>query len=144
MIRLSRRCRYAIAAVTYLAKHAGNDPLMAGALAEACDLPEAYLSKVLQRLVRAGVVTSRRGRQGGYVLRKPAARTTLLEIIEAMECPARQWQRIDRHVAPTPQIRQRVAASFHDAAKHMEAVFSRVSVKQLIADKRVTSRTAAK
>jgi Rrf2 family protein len=49
-----------------------------------------HLSKVLQRLVRAGLVTSRRGARGGFSLARPAGAITLLDIWSALEGPAEE------------------------------------------------------
>jgi len=48
-------------------------------------VPRAYLSKVLQSLVRAGVVHSQRGIGGGMTLSKPADELTILEVVNAVE-----------------------------------------------------------
>lgn len=144
MIRLPKRCQYAIAAVTFMAKHATGVPLMVGTLAEACDLPETYLSKILQQLAQAGVVASRRGRRGGYMLRKSPAKTTLLEIIEAMEGPVRQWQQVGSAAVPASRIERQLVMPLRDVAKYMEAVFGRVSVRQLIADKSTRRRCSVR
>jgi Rrf2 family protein len=51
---------------------------------------ETHLSKVLQQLVRVGLLTSKRGPSGGYALAKPAGEISLLDIYEALEGPFRQ------------------------------------------------------
>jgi len=49
------------------------------------DAPRAFLSKVFTRLSRAGIVTSLRGRFGGYTLAREAERITLREVVEAVD-----------------------------------------------------------
>ena len=56
-------------------------------IARACGIPEEYLLKILQQLARARVLRSERGRAGGFLLRKTPSRTTLLEIVEAIQGP---------------------------------------------------------
>jgi Rrf2 family transcriptional regulator, nitric oxide-sensitive transcriptional repressor len=54
-------------------------------VAEATRVPRAYLSKVLQCLGRAKLVHAQRGLGGGMTLTKPAARITILEVVNAVE-----------------------------------------------------------
>ena len=63
--------------------------LSAGDLAEALGASEAHLSKVLRRLVKAGVLRSVRGAGGGYQLGGRGGESTLLKVYEAMEGPLR-------------------------------------------------------
>jgi Rrf2 family protein len=55
------------------------------ALALACGEPAPFLGKVLQKLARAGVLRSKRGRTGGFVLGRPAVEITLADIVLAVE-----------------------------------------------------------
>ena len=57
------------------------------ALAEAGDIPEHFVGKVLQSLARAGLIASQRGMKGGFALSQPAEEITLLRVIEAIEGP---------------------------------------------------------
>jgi Rrf2 family protein len=59
----------------------------ARALAEELEASQAHLAKVMQRLVKAGLVRSTRGPGGGFVLDRPADRISLLEVYEAVEGP---------------------------------------------------------
>jgi len=62
-----------------------NGPVPARRLAEGLKASEAHLAKVMQRLVRAGIVSSTRGPKGGFALARPAGEVTLLEVYEAIE-----------------------------------------------------------
>jgi Rrf2 family protein len=54
-------------------------------VSEGTQVPEDYLSKVLQQLVRGGVLTSQRGRHGGFQLARPAAEISMLAVVNAVE-----------------------------------------------------------
>ena len=67
---------------------AGSRPNRAQ-LATAAECPEQFLSKVLQNLTRAGLVTSHRGNTGGFELSKGRHSASILEVVEAVEGPIR-------------------------------------------------------
>lgn len=56
-----------------------------GTIAEVLKVSDAHLAKVMQRLGRANLVTSLRGPKGGFKLKKPADKITLLDVFEAVE-----------------------------------------------------------
>ena len=88
MFKISEATALAMHAVVFLAgrsEHSVTVREIASALGGSRD----HLSKVLQRLTRAGFVTSVRGRGGGFRLGKPGGRIRLLDIYEAMEGPYR-------------------------------------------------------
>jgi Rrf2 family protein len=80
----SSTLEYALRAVTFLASRPGEG-LTALRIAEATQVPEDYLSKVLQQLVRGGVLTSQRGRHGGFQLARSAAEISMLSVVNAVE-----------------------------------------------------------
>lgn len=77
----SQTVEYAMRAVLALAAGDGS-PMTTRQIAEAMMVPQSYLSKVLQALVRGGLVFSTRGLRGGFVLTRPAAQINLLEIMD--------------------------------------------------------------
>ena len=60
-------------------------PVSARDLADGLGASEAHLAKVMQRLVKAGIVNSTRGPKGGFRLHRPADSVSLLEVYEAIE-----------------------------------------------------------
>lgn len=60
-------------------------PLAKTTLAEMFDIPDAYLSKQLQQLVREGIIRSSAGQRGGYFLAQPADSVTLLDVIKTVQ-----------------------------------------------------------
>lgn len=86
---ISTTGEYALRAAVFLAQHAG-EPQTSALVAEGTKVPQGYLSKVLQSMVRAELITSQRGLHGGFVLARPAARISVLDVLKAVDAaPAR-------------------------------------------------------
>jgi len=81
---LSQTAEYALRAAVWLAEHP-DGPVRVGDLAHALRVPQNYLSKTMHQLARAGVLSSLRGKNGGFQLARPAAGIRLLEIVEPFE-----------------------------------------------------------
>ncbi len=64
--------------------------MSASRIAESRNLPEPFLNKILQALVRAGLVRSARGAGGGFALARSPARISLKEAVEALQGPMAQ------------------------------------------------------
>ena len=77
---ISQTAEYALRAMVYLAENP-DQALPVPRIAEATQVPAGYLSKVLQSLVRGGLVGSQRGLKGGFRLARPAHDVTLLDIL---------------------------------------------------------------
>ena len=68
MPRLSKKTMFAIEAVLDVAFHVGEHPVRSGDITERQRIPKRYLEQVLQHLVRAGILSGKRGPRGGYRL----------------------------------------------------------------------------
>ena len=88
-MKVSTRGDYAARALLSLALHgeAGDQPTSVRDIAERTGLPQPYLEQILLALKGAGLVRSKRGVGGGYVLARAAADITLGEILSAVDGP---------------------------------------------------------
>jgi Rrf2 family protein len=116
---LSQTAQYALRTVVEMARLPAGEPAAAADLADRLGVPGNYLSKTLHQLARARVVTSTRGKHGGFVLARPARRIRLAEVVapfqdvgerscllgrpacsDARPCPAHaRWKGIAEQVA---------------------------------------------
>ena len=87
-VRVSTRGDYAARALLSLALHtAESGPTSVRDIAERTGLPQPYLEQILLALKGAGLVRSKRGVGGGYVLARPADQIRLSEIVSAVDGP---------------------------------------------------------
>lgn len=84
MPRLSKKTMFAIEAVLDVAFHVGQHPVRSGDITERQRIPKRYLEQVLQHLVRAGVLSGKRGPRGGYRLGRDKSQITLGEVVRVV------------------------------------------------------------
>lgn len=82
---LSQTAEYALRAVLYLARRAGDGPVRVDEVASALSVPRNYLSKILHVLARGGVLSSTRGPHGGFELAVPAESLLLADVVGAFD-----------------------------------------------------------
>ena len=87
MLRLSKKADYALLAMRDLAAHADRSAMSMRELAETNHISPDLLSKVLQQLVRAGLLESQQGTRGGYGLARDAATISVADVIQAIDGP---------------------------------------------------------
>jgi Rrf2 family protein len=88
MLRLSKKADYALMAMRHLARQASGGPsTSAREIAEQYDIPIELMAKVLQRLVRTGLLVSTQGTRGGYTLSRPSSAISVADVIEAIDGP---------------------------------------------------------
>ena len=86
-MRITAKADYAVRAAVELAASGGSGPVKAEQLSEAQGIPLNFLENILAELRRAGIVESRRGAAGGYLLARPPAEVSLADVIRAVEGP---------------------------------------------------------
>jgi FeS assembly SUF system regulator len=93
MLRLSKKADYALIAMKHLAQKAtvlGNGvaaSTCARDIAEQYDIPIELMAKVLQRLVRTGLLISTQGTRGGYTLSRASRSISVADVIQAIDGP---------------------------------------------------------
>lgn len=86
-MKVSTRGDYACRALLSLVMHGDGKPTSVRDIAERTSLPQPYLEQILLALKGAGLVRSKRGVGGGYVLSRPAEEITLAQIVSAVDGP---------------------------------------------------------
>lgn len=86
-MKLSTRGRYAVRAMLDLALHESEGPVPRADIARRQGISADYIAHLFRQLEQAGLVRSRKGPAGGYLLGKDPARITVAEIIRAVEGP---------------------------------------------------------
>ena len=81
-MRVTTNTTYAMRCAVYLKNHPGGLSTLK-AIAAGAGVPCDYLSKILQGLVKAGLVESRKGKAGGYKLRKPPEQISVYDVLRA-------------------------------------------------------------
>jgi Rrf2 family protein len=86
-VRISAKVDYAVRAAIELAAAGGERPTKGDQIAQAQKIPLKFLENILADMRHAGLITSRRGADGGYWLARPADEITVADIIRAVEGP---------------------------------------------------------
>jgi Rrf2 family protein len=107
-MKVSRRGLYALRALLHLAERAEGEDGLAKIheIAEREEIPEKFLEAILVVLKNARLVSSERGRDGGYRLRRPAAEIVIGEVVRLVDgplAPLGDAQELTRRVATEPR-----------------------------------------
>ena len=128
-VKLSVKVDYACRVLVQLARRHGREELAhIEELAKAEAVPANYLVQILSELRNGGLITSRRGKQGGYALARPAAEITLLDIVTLIEGDV-----LELGVAADGQSGKRVAQAWREVRGVLEAKCREITLEKLAA-----------
>lgn len=129
---ISQTAEYALRAVVWLAIEPDNT-VGTPRIARETQVPAGYLSRVLQSLARAGLVTSTPGRSGGFKLTRPATHITVLDVVNAVD-PVRRIEKcplnIGDHGLNLCPLHRRLDA----AIAATETAFRETCIAELLSD----------
>jgi Rrf2 family nitric oxide-sensitive transcriptional repressor len=133
----SQTVEYALRAVVHLASEAPS-ARTTEEIAKATMVPQAYLAKVLQSLVQAGVLRSQRGIGGGIALMKSPSELTILEVVNAVD-PIRRIKTCPLGLATHGSTLCPLHRRLDDSLASVEAAFSGTTLQEVL-DEPTTSK----
>lgn len=125
----SQTVEYALRASVWLADH--GDGQTTQEIAEATKVPPSYLSKVLQSLRRAGLVHAQRGVGGGFVLARPAAEISVLDVVQAVD-PLKRIDACPLGISAHGAVLCPLHRKLDDAIGHVAAAFGTTTLAELV------------
>lgn len=128
---ISQKAKYALRALVALARAPKGKPLVIGEIAQDQRIPKKFLEQILLDLKNKGILDSRRGKGGGYVLLKPAERISYGEIIRIIDGP----------IAPLPCLSITAYRKCTDCADEASCETRRVFADVAIQTRRVLDTT---
>ncbi|WP_432411635.1 RrF2 family transcriptional regulator [Rasiella sp. SM2506] len=84
---LSRKTKYGLKALSYLARENSKDPVQIVVISEAENISQKFLESILLILRKAAILQSKKGKGGGYLLAKPAEEITIASVLRVLEGP---------------------------------------------------------
>lgn len=84
---LSKRTKYGLKALAFIARRHGGDPVAVSEIAKCENIPPKFLESILLTLRKSGVLSSRKGKGGGYYLLKPPGEIPMTDVIRILEGP---------------------------------------------------------
>ena len=125
MLTISNKSRYGITALLALAEFYNSGLLPIKDIASRCDIPHQFLEQIFNRLGKAGIIKSTRGKNGGYELAKPPEQITVLHIVNALEGDI-------AFVSKSEDKNDVIVELFHEAEKKLQNILS-ISLAALVA-----------
>lgn len=129
---ISQTLEYALRGIVAIAQRDG-EPCTAKQISEITEIPLAYLSKLMQGLVKANIVLSQRGPHGGFVLARTPVELTIWDIVDVVDpiqriehCPLK----IRSHGTTLCPLHRRI----DDALAATEKLFRDTTIAELLSD----------
>ena len=131
LMQVSRRVDYGLRAVIYLS---GQDPDRCCSITEIAKqqgVPKKFLEKIIQDLIRGGLIKSKRGACGGYALARSPAAISFYNVIEALEGPIAVNVCMDPHVTCDLLPRCTMVHVWSEVQRKVTEVFTKTTLADL-------------
>jgi Rrf2 family iron-sulfur cluster assembly transcriptional regulator len=131
LMQIPRRVDYGLRAVIYLS---GQDPEKCCSIAEIAKeqgIPRKFLEKIIQNLIRRGLIKSKRGSCGGYMLARPPDAISFYDVIEAIEGPIAVNACLDEHLGCDQLFRCTMVGVWSEVQRKVTEVFTNTTIAHL-------------
>lgn len=133
---LSSKAKYGLKAMVHLAEREGQGPALIAEIAEAERIPKKFLDTILLEMKNHGLLSSKKGKGGGYVLARPASRITVAEVIRILDGPLAPVPCVSRTAyRPCPdcpdESRCAVRGVMQDVRDAMSAILDNTSIADM-------------
>lgn len=129
---ISQKAKYALRALVALAKVGSSDETrLISEIADEQRIPKKFLEQILLDLKHHGIVASRRGKSGGYLLLRPAEHITFGEVLRIIDGP----------IAPLPCLSRMAYRPCQDCVSEASCEIRRVFARVAIATREILDRT---
>ena len=129
-MQITRAADYAVRVVVHLASLPPGAIVRRPDIAKATNVAGSFLSKVLQQLAQAGIVSSQRGAGGGFQLAVPGDALSVLDVVEAMEGPIR----LNTCLEAGPSCERKESCPAHEVWIEAQAALKQVLRQALVGD----------
>jgi Rrf2 family protein len=130
-MKISRSTGYGILAAGYIARNQQDGIVLSQTISKEYNIPLEYLLKIMQQLVRANILRSKRGPRGGFVLARPTSKISLLDIIEAVDGPMASQLNLDEH-AKKDKFTTRSEKAYQQGLDAAKTVYSKTKLSELL------------
>lgn len=127
---ITRATEHAIRTVIFLAKQPRGEIVLKKDICRTQDVTPAFLTKILQPLIKAGIVSSQRGVGGGFLLARDPQEITLLDLLEAEEGPLK----LNHCLAEESRCERDTDCAAHQVWNEAQLEMARVLEKYSIAE----------
>jgi Rrf2 family protein len=133
LVRITAKVDYAVRAAIELAAADRSSPVKGNDIAVAQEIPVNFLENILAELKRSGIVSSRRGTEGGYWLTRPPKEVSIADIIRAVEGPLANVQGVRPEDLEFPGNAEPLQRMWVCVRASLRRVLERVTLADLVA-----------
>jgi Rrf2 family protein len=130
-MKISRSTGYALVAVGYVADNCQDGPVLAARVSKEYGIPLEYLLKIMQQLVRANVLKSKRGPRGGFTLARDPKDISMLQIIEAVNGPLMGHLHLSEQTH-SADFSLKMESACKEAAKKAIEIYDKAKISDMI------------
>lgn len=132
---LSKKAKYALKALEYIAKQADTKPILISEISEAQNIPKKFLEAILLELNRAGVLKSKKGKFGGYNLQQGAKEINLGFVIRLIDGPISLIACVsDKYYEPCAECENEATCGLRSVVKEVREATTNILSNVTLAD----------